>query len=177
MLFVVVEIGSTAPPFLGVKATSLSVPRSRSLSTLCVVGIQVQRHALFSRRIFPEQSADFLICFLIWWIFTKDTAVAAWVHRSLSVRGDNRFLLHSILWANNGANVFFMSSLPSSLQPLNSSVWLLPVISLLLTNTVSRVRACLSIWLERFCGSQTKRWRAWASCMLIPRWFDGRIHR
>ena len=31
---------------------------------------------------------------------------------------------------------------------------LLSVISLLLTNTVSPVRACLFIWLERFCGSQ-----------------------
>ncbi len=44
---------------------------------------------------------------------------------------------------------------PSFPQP-NSSVWLLPVISLRSTNTVSRVRACLSIWLERFRG----RWTA-----------------
>ncbi len=35
----------------------------------------------------------------------------------------------------------------------HGSVWLLPVISLL-TNTVSVVRACLSIWLERFYGTQ-----------------------
>ncbi len=42
----------------------------------------------------------------------------------------------------------------------NGSVWLLPVISLLVNNTVLLVRACLSIWLERFRGSQTedKRW-------------------
>ncbi len=36
----------------------------------------------------------------------------------------------------------------------HGSVWLLPVISLLLTNTVSRMRACLSKRLERFRGSQ-----------------------
>ncbi len=34
------------------------------------------------------------------------------------------------------------------------SVWPLLIISLLLTNTVSAVRACLSIWLERFRGTQ-----------------------
>ncbi len=36
----------------------------------------------------------------------------------------------------------------------HGSVWLLPVISLLLANTVSPVRACLIIWWERFCGTQ-----------------------
>ncbi len=65
-------------------------------------------------------------------------------------------------WANwrnctlklNGANVFcFLSSLtPSPQAPAHhGSVWL---ISLLLTNTVSRVRAFLSIWLERFRRTQ-----------------------
>jgi hypothetical protein len=34
--------------------------------------------------------------------------------------------------------------------------YLLPVISRLLTNTVSPVRACLIIWLERFRGSQNE---------------------
>ncbi len=36
----------------------------------------------------------------------------------------------------------------------HGSAWLLPVISLLITNTVSRVRACLSVRLERFLGTQ-----------------------
>ncbi len=36
----------------------------------------------------------------------------------------------------------------------HSSVKLLPVVFLLLTYTVSRVRACLSIYLERFRESQ-----------------------
>ncbi len=36
----------------------------------------------------------------------------------------------------------------------HGSLWLLPVICLHLTNTVSPKRACLSIWLERFRGSQ-----------------------
>ncbi len=53
---------------------------------------------------------------------------------------------------HNGANAFcFQSSFPPS---HHSSVWLLPVISLLLNNTVLPVRTCLSIWWERFCGTQ-----------------------
>ncbi len=37
----------------------------------------------------------------------------------------------------------------------HGSVWLLPVLSLFLTNTVSPVRACLSIWLEScFVGAK-----------------------
>ncbi len=43
-----------------------------------------------------------------------------------------------------------------------------PVISLLLTNTVSWVRDCVSIWLERFRGSQ-KEDQHQASKYLIPR--------
>ncbi len=43
---------------------------------------------------------------------------------------------------------------PYSLHGHHGIVWLLLVISPLLTNAVSRVRACLSIWLERFRGSQ-----------------------
>ncbi len=42
----------------------------------------------------------------------------------------------------------------------HGSVWFLPVISLLLTNNVTLVRAWLSIWLERFRGSP-KRSRLW----------------
>jgi hypothetical protein len=52
------------------------------------------------------------------------------------------------LWlpSSNGYNVFcFLSSLPL-LPPPATSVWVLPAISLLLTNTVLPVRACLIIW-------------------------------
>ncbi len=53
----------------------------------------------------------------------------------------------------NGANVLcFLSSLPL----LPPSVWVLPVFSLLLTNTVLPSRACLIIGWERFRGSQTE---------------------
>ncbi len=48
------------------------------------------------------------------------------------------------------------------LTELCSTVWVLPVISLLLTNTISLVRACLIIWWERFRGTQKRR-RSWAS--------------
>ncbi len=50
----------------------------------------------------------------------------------------------------------------------HGSVWLLSVISLLLNNTVSRVRTCLSIWLKRFHGNQTKTTVGFL--LLIPRW-------
>jgi hypothetical protein len=46
--------------------------------------------------------------------------------------------------------VVFTSFPPSH----HGSVWLLPVISLLLAKTVSPVRACLIIWRERFRGNQ-----------------------
>jgi hypothetical protein len=61
----------------------------------------------------------------------------------------------------NGAILFsvvFTPSPPS--HGHHGSVWLLYVISLLLTNTVSPVRACLIIWWERFRGTQKEddRW-------------------
>jgi hypothetical protein len=46
--------------------------------------------------------------------------------------------------------VVFTPSPPSH----HSSVWVLPIISLLLTNTLSPMRACLSICWERFRGTQ-----------------------
>jgi hypothetical protein len=52
------------------------------------------------------------------------------------------------LWlvSYNWANVFcFLSSLPLLPHPLRQWFWLLCVISLLLINTVSRVRGCLSL--------------------------------
>ncbi len=56
--------------------------------------------------------------------------------------------------ATKGANVFcFLSSLPL-LPQHHGSIWLAPGISLLLTSTASPVRACVSIWLERFRGNQ-----------------------
>ncbi len=51
-------------------------------------------------------------------------------------------------------SVVFSPPFPSH----RGSVWLLPVISLLLTKTVSLVRACLSIWCGRgFVGRGTKK--------------------
>ncbi len=49
----------------------------------------------------------------------------------------------------------------------HSSVWVPPVISLLLTNTVSPVRACLIICRERFCGTQKRR-RSWGLLVFNP---------
>ncbi len=69
---------------------------------------------------------------------------------------------------SNGANSFsFLSSLSLLPPSHHGRVWLLPVDSLLLTNTISLVRACLLIWLERW---EPKRRRAWASQYLISRW-------
>jgi hypothetical protein len=48
-------------------------------------------------------------------------------------------------------SVVFTSSPPPS---HHGSVWVQPVISLLLTNTISPLRACLSIGLERFRGTE-----------------------
>ncbi len=52
----------------------------------------------------------------------------------------------------NGAIVFSVVFTTPPSQ--HGSVWLLPVISLLLTSTVSPVRACLYILLDRFRGNQ-----------------------
>ncbi len=49
--------------------------------------------------------------------------------------------------------IYFVSVVFTPHSPsIIGSVWLLPAISLLLTNTVSPVRASLSLWLERFRG-------------------------
>ncbi len=56
-------------------------------------------------------------------------------------------------WAQR-VNVFCFCRLYPSPSRHLGSVWFLPVISLLLTNTASRVGACLSIWLERLRGKQ-----------------------
>ncbi len=79
----------------------------------------------------------------------------------------------------NGANVLcFLSSSPPP-QPPSRSVWLLPVISLLLTNIVSR-GACLSIWLERFRGSQKDDERgplSWKGYWFFRSWTAGGINK
>ncbi len=54
----------------------------------------------------------------------------------------------------NEANVFFVFCHYPSFHSHHCSLWLLPVISLLITNTETLVRACLSIWFERFRESQ-----------------------
>ncbi len=65
-------------------------------------------------------------------------------------------------------NVFYFCRFyPSSSQlPYHVGVWLLPVISLLISNTVSPVRACLSICSE--VSWEPKRRRSWASqCSIL----------
>ncbi len=53
-----------------------------------------------------------------------------------------------------GRSVLFSVVFTLSPPSHHGSVWLLPAISLLLTNTVSPVRAYISIWCERFHGTQ-----------------------
>ncbi len=72
--------------------------------------------------------------------------------------------------------LFFDCRLYPSSPSHRGSVWLLPVISLLLTNIVSRVRACLSLWLERFRGSQKQDERV-PSWYIIPLWLNIRDDR
>ncbi len=55
--------------------------------------------------------------------------------------------------------MYFVCRLYPSPPNRHCSVWLLPVISLLLTNTIPPERACLSIWLERFRRSQKEKKR------------------
>ncbi len=68
---------------------------------------------------------------------------------SRSYRGPHRYTF--VQWAQRVLfSVVFTPSPPSH----HGSVWVLSVISLLLTNTISPVRACLIIWWERFRGTQ-----------------------
>ncbi len=65
-----------------------------------------------------------------------------------------RYRINSVL--SNGANLhilFFCRLYPFS-PSYHGTVRVLPVISLLLINTVSPVRACLTIWWERFVRTQ-----------------------
>jgi hypothetical protein len=86
----------------------------------------------------------------------------------------NPFLVSwSFSWCSLGATgptYFVFCRLYSSSPSHHSSVWLITVISLLLPNTVSPVRTCLSIWLERFRGSQKKAQRVPLSMIIIPLW-------
>ncbi len=70
---------------------------------------------------------------------------------------------YTMAWGSSTTDslFYFLSSLPVPPPPSNhGSLWVLPVISLLLTDTVSPVRASLSICWERFRGSQEEddRW-------------------
>jgi len=76
--------------------------------------------------------------------------------------------------------IFFLSSLPSfpSLDTTTTAVFgFQPVIALLLINTVA-VRACLSMWLERFRGSQKEDERGPFSIQILSgtsRKLSGRV--
>ncbi len=77
------------------------------------------------------------------------------VHSSMIQLEERNSVFRCCSFAANGAYVFcFLSSLPLLPPAIHGSVWVLPVISLILTNTVWPVRACLSIWWERFRGTQ-----------------------
>ncbi len=58
---------------------------------------------------------------------------------------------HSPQW---GQHILFSVVFTPPPSSHHGSVWLVPVISLPTTNTVSPMMACLSIWLERFFESQ-----------------------
>ncbi len=84
--------------------------------------------------------------------------MSIWIHMHDAIRWGNKWFLSYLILSYNlwqftttGPMYFiFLSSLPLL---HHDSVWILPVISLLLANTVSPVRACLIIWWERFCGT------------------------
>ncbi len=77
------------------------------------------------------------------------TLTCSWMvlHKTLCFKcfSTSTFILRSFLFY-----VVFIPSPPSHY----GSVWVLPVISLFLTNTVSPVQACLTKWWERFRGTQ-----------------------
>ncbi len=61
-----------------------------------------------------------------------------------------------LLWYGAQTGLMYLFSVVFTPSPPShyGNVWVLPVISLLLTNTVSPVRACLSTWWEKFRGTQ-----------------------
>ncbi len=63
--------------------------------------------------------------------------------------------MHPMRGGSDGVNVFLFSVVfTPSLPSHHGSVWVLPVISMLLTNTVSPVQARITICLESFRGTQ-----------------------
>jgi hypothetical protein len=72
-------------------------------------------------------------------------------------------------WLSTGPMFFVFCRLYPFSPSHHSRVWVLPVISLLSTYTVSPVRACLIIWLERFRGTNVKT----IVCLLVfnPLWW------
>ncbi len=99
------------------------------------------------------------------WVFQWRVKLICWGHHQFVAY----FGLAIQLVDTNGANIFsFLSSLPLLPQPL-----LLAVLYLLLTYTVSWVKTCLSLWLERFRGSQKKT--NGASWYIIPLWWSPSI--
>jgi hypothetical protein len=74
---------------------------------------------------------------------------------------------------SNGTNVFcFLVFFTPSPSRHYGSVWVLPVIPLLLTNTVLPVRAFLSIWLERFRGTQKEDECGPLTVVFSPLWWS-----
>ncbi len=100
----------------------------------------------FSQILPPRTFSQFFFSF-----FSSSSFVHSFDHSHTT----HFFHYHASMSFSNGANVFcFLSSLPL-LPPATTAVFVSYLSSLyILTNTVSRVRACLSIWSERFYGSQ-----------------------
>ncbi len=119
---------------------------------------------ILSRETFPLKSNNSIY---------KITTPSYWVEEEICRRMPRKFLSSTQFQRKRKSLVFFQSinflcskptgpmyfvfcRLNSSSPSYYGSVWLLPVISLLLINTVPPARACLSIWLERFRESQKR---------------------
>jgi hypothetical protein len=85
-----------------------------------------------------------------------DARPSALGHHLLHHARSSRWAIGEIVLCSSTGPMYFVFCRLYPFPPATTAVfgYYLPVISLLLYNTVSRVRAFLSIWLERFRGSQ-----------------------
>ncbi len=96
------------------------------------------------------------VCFITWCIIvmynvsSRGTLCSCTLHYRRKQNQTGLAGTTDLSFGSTGPKYFVSSSSPNH----NDSVWVLPVISLHLTYTVSPVRACLIIWRERFRGSQ-----------------------
>ncbi len=76
-----------------------------------------------------------------------------WMHIVIA-QNAQCFQFQYVPWRQWDQCICFLSSLPHSPPSHYGSIWVLPVISLLLTNSVLPVRACLIMLQQRFRGTQ-----------------------